>query len=149
MKLDHVKEATKRHSDDAERDEMMKSFWTLLNATWQKSIPPGIIFLPGDKVYQIGFGWAPRTWMSANPTDPPEPLGAVGRPAELDCDGLNGLKIRYPGFLLDMEDRSQNIKVHRQVGYSWIQKNLSHIVYQEAGTPRRPNIFSTAKSYTE
>ncbi|KAK8037558.1 hypothetical protein PG991_000904 [Apiospora marii] len=97
------READENGDHATARDQMMKTFWKLFNGQLKGSIPPGIIFLPGEKVNHQGFGWAPRTWMSANPTDHPDPLSDTKHPAELDCSGL---KVRYPGFLLDIENRN-------------------------------------------
>lgn len=90
-----------------EKDELMKMFWTIFDRRWPDSIPPGIIFLPGDRVQIPGYGWSPRTWLSAHEVDFPDPLSFADSTAELDTrdDSPRGLKVRYPGFRLYAENR--------------------------------------------
>lgn len=91
-----------------EKDELMKMFWTIFDRRWPDSIPPGIIFLPGDRVQIPGYGWSPRTWLSAHEVDFPDPLSLVDSTAELDTrddSPPRGLKVRYPGFRLYAENR--------------------------------------------
>jgi hypothetical protein len=76
---------------------MMRDFWTLIHETYEGSIPAGLIFLPGEKLARVGFGWAPTTWMSGNDESYPYPLTSIGRPTELRPGGL---LVQYPGFLL-------------------------------------------------
>lgn len=76
----------------------MQDFWKLIDKHYKGSIPPGIIFLPGDKLSGSGFRWAPRTWMSSHDEDHPYPLSIVNRPARLSGD--DGLAVQYPGFML-------------------------------------------------
>lgn len=80
-----------------DRDKMMQEFWKILDKHYAGSIPPGIIFLPGEKLNIHGFRWAPRTWMSSHVEDYPHPLGIVNRPTTL---ADTGLIVRYPGFML-------------------------------------------------
>jgi hypothetical protein len=82
---------------------MMKDLWELLDKTCPGSIPPGIIFLPGKRLSLPGFRWAPRTWMSAQEVDYPDPLANMTRTAKLAPEGL---LVHYPGFLLHAENRS-------------------------------------------
>lgn len=51
--------------DNAE--QKMCRFITMLDKF--VGIPPGIIFLPGPKVDQDGFGWAPKSWMNGRGED--------------------------------------------------------------------------------
>ena len=76
----------------------MRDLWTLLDETCPGSIPPGIIFLPGKRLSLSGFGWAPRTWMSGQEVDYPDPLSNMVSAARL-VPGM-GLLVEYPGFLL-------------------------------------------------
>jgi hypothetical protein len=78
-------------------DHMMKDFWQTINKRLEGSIPPGMIFLPGDKVALQGFRWAPRTWMDAHEVDHPDPLSSFDYPTSLDTEGLH---VQYPGFIL-------------------------------------------------
>jgi hypothetical protein len=63
-----------------------------------------MIFLPGDRIPIKGFGWAPRTWMSADMIDHPDPISLISKAAKLDPRD-RGLLVEYPGFLLHCEDR--------------------------------------------
>jgi hypothetical protein len=82
---------------------MMCDFWKALHRDWKGSIPPGIIFLPGEKLAERGFRWAPKTWMSALEIDHPDPLSIINCTTEL-AENL-GLCVEYPGFLLHCQDR--------------------------------------------
>lgn len=81
-----------------ELEEMMKELWVLLHETCPGAIPPGIIFLPGERLPIKDFGWAPRTWMSGQDVDYPDPLSYMPSAAEF-VEG-KGLRVQYPGFLL-------------------------------------------------
>ena len=80
---------------------MMKELWELLNETCPGAIPPGIIFLPGERLSLDDFGWAPKTWMSGQDVDFPDPLAHMDFPAKF-VHG-KGLQVQYPGFLLHFE----------------------------------------------
>lgn len=96
-----------------QKDQAMKQFWTSYDLKWRDAIPPGIIFLPGDRVQIAGFGWAPRTWLSAHEVDFPDPLSFVDSTAELHdpsnhsskSSNNRGLRVCFPGFLLFAERR--------------------------------------------
>lgn len=96
-----------------QKDQAMKQFWTSFDHKWRDAIPPGIIFLPGDRVQIPGFGWAPRTWLSAHEVDFPDPLSFVDSTAELYDPSTpsphsvtnRGLRVCFPGFLLFAERR--------------------------------------------
>lgn len=96
----HIKNASlKSQPSKAERDEMVKEFWSLFEREYRGKIPPGVIFLPGAKVQLQGFGWAPRTLMEAYKLDYPDPfLNAPSYLTVLDPD--RGLKVQYPGIIL-------------------------------------------------
>lgn len=85
-----------------DRENMMRELWDAFNETRPGFIPPGIIFLPGQRLSIKGYGWAPSTWMPRKEEDYPNPLGSVAFPAELHP---RGLLVRYPGFLLHTENR--------------------------------------------
>lgn len=93
-----ISDAGIEESDTEKRDLMMQDFWKLIDKHYEGSIPPGIIFLPGEKLTGGGFRWAPRTWMSSHDEDHPYPLSIVNRPARLSRS--NGLVVQYPGFML-------------------------------------------------
>lgn len=86
-------------------DEMMRDFWLVLEENSPGAIPPGIIFLPGERIKMSGFGWAPTTWMSAHGIDHPDPISLISRPAILAPQN-RGLSVEYPGFLLHYHDRN-------------------------------------------
>ncbi|USP81484.1 uncharacterized protein yc1106_08758 [Curvularia clavata] len=84
--------------------EYMKDFWTLLEENSPGAIPPGIIFLPGDRIQLKGFGWAPRSWMEAREVGHPDPIAVVSKSAKLDSR-KRGLLVEFPGFLLHCQLR--------------------------------------------
>lgn len=106
---DKLDDAQKVQARNEQKDELMREFWKKFDDRWPDSIPPGIIFLPGERVQIQGFGWCPRTWLSAHEVDFPDPLSFLDLTAKLDPyqDSLRGLHVRYPGFLLHVEDRSR------------------------------------------
>ncbi|KAK3334177.1 hypothetical protein B0T19DRAFT_383366 [Cercophora scortea] len=93
-------------------DSLMRDFWITFDEQYKGAIPPGIIFLPSDKIRIPGFGWAPRTWMEAHDqTGYPEPLQPTGFKTVLDKE--HGLRVRYPGFLLHTRDRSRVLGINK------------------------------------
>ncbi len=90
---------------DPELDDLMKDFWVAFDEQFKGAIPPGIIFLRGKKLHVPGFGWAPRTWMEAYEIDYPDPLQSTSFKTVLDKD--NGLRVRYPGFILHTPNRNR------------------------------------------
>jgi hypothetical protein len=91
-------EARKLRYSRKELDEMMLELWKTLDETCSGSIPSGIIFLPGDRISLKGYGWAPRSWMTGQPVEYPDPLSIMTSPATLTGD--KGLGVTYPGILL-------------------------------------------------
>ena len=95
--------------EDYERDdklkEYMKDFWMVLEENSPGAIPPGIIFLPGDRIQLKGFGWAPLTWMEAEGVDHPDPISVISKSAKLE-PLKGGLLVEFPGFLLHCQDRN-------------------------------------------
>ncbi|KAI9150774.1 hypothetical protein HJFPF1_10551 [Paramyrothecium foliicola] len=85
----------------AQRQEMMKDFWKLINRYYEGSIPPGMIFLPPERLSLPGFGWSPVNWMSGVDEDYPFPLNQMNYPTELRDEGL---LVRYPGIILHCGD---------------------------------------------
>jgi hypothetical protein len=88
---------------------MMENFWKELEENSPGAIPPGMIFLPGDRIRKPGFGWAPTTWMSAHGIDHPDPISLISRPATLAPKNY-GLSVEYPGFLLHYMKRNNVLK---------------------------------------
>ncbi|KAJ1323748.1 hypothetical protein MN608_10993 [Microdochium nivale] len=82
-------------------EELIRTFWREFHATYLNCIPPGIIFLPGDKLSFRGYGWAPKSWMSAHEVDFPDPMSTWT--AETDLLEDKGLIVEYPGYLLFAE----------------------------------------------
>jgi len=70
---------------------------------------PGMIFLPGEKVNRLGFGWAPRTWLSVHQMDYPDPLSSRNEPSKLD-ESL-GLRVTYPGVFLYPGSQSDRARI--------------------------------------
>lgn len=86
------------------RDKLMKLFWMIFNKKYLNSIPPGMIFLPPPRLEVVGYGWAPRTWMSAHELDFPDPLSFTGLDFTSHLE-QNGLRVCFPGFLLHTGNR--------------------------------------------
>lgn len=84
--------------DRADLDQRMQKLLDLLSARSPCPIPPGIIFLPGPRLTAKGYGWAPRTWLSARPIDSPDPLALKVQKARLNTP--HGLEVWFPGFRL-------------------------------------------------
>ena len=85
-------------------DNRMRDLLNELSAISPSPIPPGMIFLPGPRLSTQGYRWAPRTWLSSQEVDSPDPLS-------LSFDGLTsntttrlipheGLEVKFPGFVL-------------------------------------------------
>lgn len=84
-------------------DNLVTAFWKAFDKEYSGAIPSGIIFLPGKKVENNpGFGWAPRTWMSAHEVDYPDPFSRWTSPSKLHLG--RGLAVNYPGFLLHTQN---------------------------------------------
>jgi hypothetical protein len=82
---------------DDDAPGLMRNFWQSLvsDDNFSQSIPPGIIFLAGERLRLPGFGWAPKTWMSNSDESYPYPLNE--RDGEVDLTP-HGLRVRYPGY---------------------------------------------------
>lgn len=101
---------TKRENmTDGFMEDLVCQFWTRFHDTYRHAIPPGIIFLPGEKIKKLGFGWAPKTWMSAHEVDYPNPLDSWH--GETDLHGRDGLRVKYPGFLLHTIGENSRTKI--------------------------------------
>ncbi|KAH7163835.1 hypothetical protein DER46DRAFT_605120 [Fusarium sp. MPI-SDFR-AT-0072] len=86
-------------SREEDRERLMERFWETVGKddAFEKSIPPGIIFLPGKRLSSEGFRWAPFTWMSGEVEAYPFPLDNPKHPTKLTSKGL---VVQLPGFCL-------------------------------------------------
>jgi hypothetical protein len=131
---------------DDERDiklkEYMKEFWEVLEENSPGAIPPGIIFLPGDRIQLKGFGWAPLTWMEAEGVDHPDPISVISKSAKLE-PLKGGLLVEFPGFLLHCQDRNAILGFTNGKGF-WFpsDSSLSEWYHVERADNRE---FSTKK----
>ncbi|MCJ1279121.1 hypothetical protein MMC21_006945 [Puttea exsequens] len=90
-----------------ELDNRMRSFLQQLCDN-RKLLPGGMIFLPGASLTGEGYGWAPRTWLSAHDVDSPDPLElSVEKPAKFQV--RVGLTAKYPGFMLHSVDQKKSL----------------------------------------
>ena len=98
-----------RKYDQAELNERMQKLLDLLAARSPCAIPPGIIFVPGPRLRKQGYRWAPESWLSGHPVEPPDPVTVQIRTARLNVP--HGLEVWYPGFRLHKlinEDKPMN-----------------------------------------
>ena len=109
---------TSNTTNDAEYDEpkcdkLMQKLLEALDSQPQSAIPPGMIFLPGRHLNIKGYGWAPRSWLSARETDPPDPLSIKYADARIETgEGLEGLRVNFPGFrLYEMDPRQSALRM--------------------------------------
>lgn len=91
------KEGTDEHQQEC--DNRMVELLSRFAAMSPCPIPPGMIFLPGPRLTQKGFGWAPRSWLSSHEIDSPDPLSLPDR-GNTRLNLTQGLEVQYPGFLL-------------------------------------------------
>ncbi|KAG8527694.1 uncharacterized protein KY384_007848 [Bacidia gigantensis] len=84
--------------DGPELQRRMQKLVDLLAARSPCAIPAGIIFVPGPRLEEKGYGWAPRTWLSSKEVEPPDPLALQVKKARLNVP--HGLEVWFPGFRL-------------------------------------------------
>ena len=73
-------------------------------------IPPGMIFLPGPRLAEKGYSWAPKTWMSSCEIDSPDPL-SLPDAGNTRLNQSEGLEVQFPGFMLhDLGDGRSTLK---------------------------------------
>ncbi|KAI0096342.1 hypothetical protein GGR51DRAFT_568438 [Nemania sp. FL0031] len=108
-------------------DGLMIEFWKEFNKRWPNSVPPGIIFLQGEKINRRGFGWAPRTWMSADPVEAPDPLSIMNSTAGLDVEREHGLRVSYPGFLLESKNKRLLLATNKEDQRFWFPTDPSFL----------------------
>jgi hypothetical protein len=111
----------KGNKSQLELDKMMKDLWKLINETCPGSIPSGLIFMPGERICLEGYRWAPRTWMSGQEVDYPDPLSIMTSAAVLT---ERGLSVVYPGFLLHTKTRSAVLRANEEEFHFAIDSNL-------------------------
>lgn len=111
-----TEEGSDEHQDECDR--RMVELLTRLSAMARCPIPPGMIFLPGPRLSQKGFGWAPRTWLSSHEIDSPDPLSLPS----LGITRLTipkGLEVEFPGFMLhDLEENRGRIYTRKKFYFS-------------------------------
>ena len=98
-----------RKYDQAELNERMQKLLDLLAVRSPCAIPPGIIFVPGPRLRKQGYRWAPESWLSGHPVEPPDPVTVQIKTARLNVP--HGLEVWYPGFRLHKlinEDKPMN-----------------------------------------
>jgi hypothetical protein len=111
-------ETTEEYQEEC--DARMIHLLSLLAEKAPCPIPPGMIFLPGPKLPQKGYGWAPRTWLSSREVDPPDPL-SINSPGTTRLLASEGLEVEFPGFLLhDLRDGRESSygRVHPKLYFS-------------------------------
>ena len=91
------------HEDSTEYskecDKRMCYLIYLLSAMSPCAISPGMIFLPGEKLSEPGYRWAPRSWLSSQEVESPDPLSMESKTnARLNLP--DGLEVSFPGFRL-------------------------------------------------
>lgn len=86
-----------RRPSEEDLEKLMKKLLTLLVEKNPGCIPAGMIFLPGPKMKERGWGWAPISWM--NESDPYSArLISISSRETVLTD--HGLQVQFPGFLL-------------------------------------------------
>ncbi|KAI4184971.1 MAG: hypothetical protein L6R41_004406 [Letrouitia leprolyta] len=117
---------TKENTDEhrLECDKRMVVLLSRLAAMPRCPIPPGMIFLPGPKLSQKGYGWAPRTWLSSHAIDSPDPLSLPSL-GNTRLTVPKGLEVQFPGFLLhDLEEDREKIYTSREEFYFSTESTL-------------------------
>ena len=93
--------------NQTELNERMQRLLDLLGARNHCAIPPGIIFVPGPRLRKRGYRWAPESWLSGHPVEPPDPVTIQIRTARLNVP--HGLEVWYPGFRLHTLEKKDNL----------------------------------------
>ena len=81
--------------DQGRLDQKMQILLSEISRKSKDAIPAELIFLPGPKLSNRGFRWAPRTWLHGCGHELPRPLSS--QRTELTPDGL---QLSCPGFKL-------------------------------------------------
>ena len=117
-----------RKYDQAELNERMQKLLDLLAARSPCAIPPGIIFVPGPRLRTQGYRWAPESWLSGHPVEPPDPVTVQIRTARLNVP--HGLEVWYPGFRLhklmneDESTKEDNLLTDRSTFHFPVDRSL-------------------------
>lgn len=93
--------------DGSQTDGRMQKLLGYLSACRPCPIPPGMIFLPGPRLLEKGYRWAPQTWLSSRPVEPPDALTLKCPKARLNIP--HGLEVKFPGFLLYRPPKAQRV----------------------------------------
>lgn len=102
-------------NSDHRIDQRMQKLLDILAACKPCPIPPGIMFLSGPRLSEKGYRWAPQTWLSNCPVEPPDPMSLKCPKARLNPS--NGLEVKFPGFLLNRPSETSGL---------FIQTNTFH-----------------------
>ncbi|KAI4164984.1 MAG: hypothetical protein LQ342_001260 [Letrouitia transgressa] len=101
-----------------ECDGRMIELLSRFAATSPCPIPPGMIFLPGPRLPEKGYGWAPRTWLSSREIDSPDPL-SLPHTENTRLNASEGLEVQFPGFLLhDLGDGRDTLYMRKHFFFS-------------------------------
>ena len=142
LNTDPFADASNTTSDDgytqAKCDELMRKLLDELGSLRGKScaIPPGMIFLAGPYLNIAGYCWAPRSWLSASQTDPPDPLSVKFKYADARLNS-EGLEVQFPGFrIYDMNVRATDLKMEdkQKISFSVDSNLIEWYVLEEADT---------------
>ncbi len=106
----------------AELNERMQKLLDLLAARNPCAIPPGIIFVPGPRLHKQGYRWAPESWLSGHPVEPPDPVTVQVRTARLNVP--HGLEVWYPGFRLHKLMNKDNLLTDTSTFYFPADRSL-------------------------
>lgn len=101
--VDESLAAQQENIPEAELENRMCTLLQMLANLQPCAIPPGIIFLPGEKLSRGGFRWAPRTWLSNQEIFSPDPMRFTTRPAHLPLYNSMGLEVEFPGIELHQQ----------------------------------------------
>lgn len=92
-----ISTATQSTAAEVDLDKKMQILLSLIASTSDHAIPAGLIFLPGQRLSAEGYRWAPKTWMTGQIADYPDPFQPPTPGAQLTD---RGLLVRYPGYRL-------------------------------------------------
>ena len=93
-----------------ECEARMKRLLSCFGALSPCPIPPGMIFLPGPRLTEKGYSWAPKTWLSSREIDSPDPL-SVPDAGNTRLTPTEGLEVQFPGFMLhDLGDGRSTLR---------------------------------------
>ncbi|KAL8837700.1 MAG: hypothetical protein Q9170_002432 [Blastenia crenularia] len=139
-----TEENTVEHQQEC--DNRMVELLSRLAAMSRCPIPPGMIFLPGPKLSQKGYGWAPRTWLSSYEIDSPDPLSLPSL-GNTRLTIPKGLEVQFPGFQLhDLEGDRQKFYTRKKFYFSTESTLLDWYCVEPA---RHTENFPEAQKFSE